>query len=100
MMRWKPWESGIARAARSGSKPLKSVFATDLLSARDNFDFEDRGPLFPGDEEAVLFCVVRDAVQYRFFVDLLPGRQQTAQVDPGDHMPIARVDARNPVRVP
>jgi hypothetical protein len=44
-----------------------------LVGSRNNLDFEDGGPLLTGDEEAVSPCIVCNAVEHRFFVDLLLG---------------------------
>ena len=67
---------------------------------RNNFYFKDLGPLLPGDEEAVTLGVVGDPVQYGFLVDSLIVRQQAGEIDPGNHVSVVRIDARDPVRVP
>ena len=45
------------------------------MRAGNDLDFEYGGPLFPGDEEAVVLRIIGDAVEDRFSVDLLVGRQ-------------------------
>jgi hypothetical protein len=46
-----------------------------LMREVRNFNLEYSGPLFSGDEQAVVLRIVGDAVEDRFRVDLLGGRQ-------------------------
>ena len=67
---------------------------------RDEFDLEDGGPLFAGDEEAVVLGVVGDAVEDGFGVELEHGGEEAGEVDPGDDVAVAGSDAGDAVGVP
>src|SRR5450432_3383006 len=63
--------------------------------AFDQLDFEELGPAFTGDEQAVLFSVVGDAVQNVGLVVAIRGGQQTVAIDPADHFAGRGVDAHD-----
>ena len=46
-----------------------------MLLEVNNFNLEYGGPLFSGDEEAVVLRIISDAIENRLGVDLLVGRQ-------------------------
>jgi hypothetical protein len=46
-----------------------------LMKAVNNFNLKYRGPLFSSDEQAVALRIIGDAVEDRFGVDLLGGRE-------------------------
>jgi hypothetical protein len=71
-----------------------------LLCCGEDFDLEDEGPLFAGDEEAVVFGVVGDAVEDGFGVGLLVVGEEVGEVDPGDDVAVLGGDAGNAVGVP
>src|ERR1700677_4729078 len=101
---WKQWGRAIARAVLIGSKKLNGVSRRNAsrlrCRVRNNFYLKDLGPLLPGDEEAVTLGVVSDPVEHGFRVDPLIAGQQAGEIDPGNHVSVLGIDARDQVCVP
>src|SRR5688572_3141588 len=83
--------SGSAIAARARAGP-----STPLLDA----DLEQLRPALPGDEDALLRRVVRDAVQAVLVVAPLAVGEQPPQVDDRDDVARLGIDAQDLVLVP
>ena len=71
-----------------------------MWCGRDEFDLEDGGPFFAGDEEEVVLGVVGDAVEDGFVVEVEHGGEEAGEVDPGDDVAVAGRDAGDAVGVP
>src|ERR1035438_5093331 len=71
-----------------------------VLRAFEEFDFEELGPAFAGDEEAIVLGVVGDAVEDIGLGRAIGGSEQTAAVDPADDLAGFGVDAGDAVGLP
>jgi hypothetical protein len=67
---------------------------------RNEFDFEYGWPLFPGDEEAVMLCVVGDPVQDCLAVQLEHRGKDAGKVNPANDTSVLRRNAHDTVAVP
>ncbi len=76
------------------------VWNRGLVPGWDGFDLEDGGPLFAGDEDAIVFGVKGDAVEDGLGVDALRVGEESGEVDPGDDVAVAGRDAGDAVGVP
>jgi hypothetical protein len=51
----------------------------------NHFDLEHSGPMLTGYKESIVLWIVGDAIENRFGINHLIGRQQSCEVDPRDH---------------
>ena len=74
-------------------------YATFLLALHE-FDFEEFGPAFASDEEAIVFGIVGDAVEDVGLGVAVGGSQQTAAIDPADDFAGLGVDPQDALGLP
>src|SRR5689334_18541139 len=65
-----------------------------------NSDLKQSRPEFAGYIKFVVRLIVGDSIQHGFRILQFTFRHESAQIDPGSHMTILRIDRRDPIFVP